>query len=224
MIKNNQIDKDEYAAMCKTFQTLKFPLTYRIEIVGENYYAVIGDITEQQYDYWSDPTNEPYLKDMARGHMDYDDIPDFAMLFEDGIWWECCDIAEAYGAMLYDGKLSHYCDLMIYDYKNVLIHQIKLNTHTISMLGIELEQANSCYLGDLPPGMCVFVANSTELYDYFEGEVRLADAFDLTKLKLVYSIVDGLELITHVYYDNQFVCNKAGNHQVETDVFYVYQA
>lgn len=224
-INKNDIDKDEYASMCKTFQTLKFtPRTYRIELVGENYYVVMGEITKYQYDFWIDPVNNPYLEDMARGDLADGAIPNVAMLFEDGIWWEYCDIASAYGNLLYGTNQRVYSDLLIYDENDNLIHEVKLDKNTISAHGIGLELETSCLLDDIPEDMCVFVANSSELDDYFEGEIDLTDEFDLTKIKLVYSNVDNFELITDVYYNDMRVLNSAGNHQIDDDEFYVYQA
>ena len=98
-------------------------MKYKITISGNGGAFGCGEITEEQYDYWTDPKNEEYLSDALQQTLDedemeipvearfedhydsYDDIGSTYGLFEDAT---NIRIETESGEVLYDGLLTGY--------------------------------------------------------------------------------------------------------------------
>ena len=77
----------------KVVQALKFvPRNIEIQVQGPGGEMVVGSITKEQYDFWSDDENNENLESHLFDYGDDLDIPEAMKMAEDGNWYENDDL------------------------------------------------------------------------------------------------------------------------------------
>jgi len=176
---------------------------YTIEIYSRGYEVGIGEITKEQYEYWSE--RESDLGEALNQNIDYESekVPEDAR-FE---WFynDYSSEAEAYGAD------ANYSTLVIKDEDENEIFNDEITAFINEDDGTENNMNYISYtdIDDLKPGYYVYweVGGKGQ---YFHGEIE-AEKFDPKLLTFKVTEVDGCEVITSVHYDVAEIDNYGGD-------------
>jgi hypothetical protein len=180
-------------------ETIKFtPQTYTIEVSGYGGEIVIGKISEEAYNYWTEKNEED------DGHTLYDyendrnnelEVPAEFRIFEPGEWYECDNFAHASGA-----ELTASCSIRVYDENNTEVWNSLMSTSALQVAGVQYEEYGDAYVSELPEGTCIFVAQATEKGTLFGGNLYLSAPFDPKSLTITFEEVDGWMLLAGIQY------------------------
>lgn len=175
---------------------------FTIEIYSRGFEVGIGEITKEQYDYWSD--REDDLGEALNQNIDYDDedVPEDARF--EYYYNEYSSEAEAYGPDADNSTLV------------IKIGEQEIFNDDLSVFFSEeagtaenLSEVESTYIDDLEPGYYVYWEQGGKGL-YFQGEFE-ADAFDAHLLTFKTTLVEGNEVITSVEYNGQDIENYGGD-------------
>lgn len=184
--------------------TLKFtPRTYRIELRGYGGEIVVGKISREAYDWFTDNEIDP--NDYAWGDADdYEDIPEG--LFYPGEWHECDNLAHAWGVEFSEENL-----LTVYDENQNEIYEKPLS-YELEEDGVELSfGAHDEIYASNYEGECVYVGQSFEKGQFFAADIALTQPFDPSKLSIEYEDIDGWTIVSSVSYNGEELTNDGGD-------------
>jgi hypothetical protein len=188
----------------KLLATLKFtPCSYNISLWGYGGEIAMGTVRREIFDYFK--KRRISVPDFA---WDYDaveelNIPEELQPFSAGSWYECDDLGHSSGVSRNSGTIQ------ITDENGNTVLERPLESLDGTDIGLACD--NEAWVGMVSPGEVVFVGRSNEKGTFFEGTIELTAPFDPEKLVLYYDDLDGEEIITQVYYDDQDVDNWGGN-------------
>jgi hypothetical protein len=177
-------------------ETLKFiPCNYKLEIYGYGGEIVMGKISQQAYEYWTD--NEDDLSEFACAWDESDfEIPEEAKIFTAGEWHDCDDILHENGV-----EMSGLCSVTVYDENDNEVWTHNLEPSDLDEDGIDAEETEETYVDNLANGTCIFIGQSTEKGCFADVEIALTQPFDPSKLKFNYHDVDGWCICTSIEYN-----------------------
>ena len=204
----------------KFLATLKFtPRTYKISLWGYGGETVMGTVDRKIYDYFK--SRRLAVSDFA-WDIDYaeeNNIPEDMWPFPPGSWYECDNIAHTNGVDRNSGTLQ------IEDENGDEVLQLSLdNCNGYEDDSPELEYNDEAFIDDQPPGTVVFVGTSNEKGTFFEGEIELAQPFDITKLTLQIDDIDGSDIVVGASYDGVDIDNWGGSTDGKSSEFGFYVA
>ena len=180
-------------------EILKFtPRTYTINVSGYGGEIVIGEISQEAYDYWSEKNEEDDGETLWDYDSDWDDeleVPEEFRIFEPGSWYECDDIAHESGA-----EMSNLNIIEVFDENGDSVWTSSMDPSDLDEHGVENEELSEVYLSELPNNTCVFVGQSTEKGTQFGGEIHLKAPFDPKNLSITYNDIDGWVLLSGIEY------------------------
>jgi hypothetical protein len=160
---------------------------------------VIGTITEEVYEFWSDRDDLDELASDWDGEMD---IPTEMRFITDGAWHDIDDLCHEAGC-----DASAFSTLQVWDsVENASIFECSTDLDALDQAGVSTD----CHWHrrpreDCKAGTCVFVGQSIEKGTFFSGTIRITAPFDPAKLAISWHDCDGWRLITSVEYDGEEV-------------------
>lgn len=169
-------------------------MQYKIEISGRGGEIVIGKVNRTIYDYFSE--KELDIGDYASDYDNEQEIPSEYQPFEPGSWFECDDIAHNYGAIVTDSYIT------ITDITNnkILVDNVSLDD--LITQGVDVLCEDEIYPEDiLEDGEAYFIGQSYEK-GHFYSAYFYAEEFDLSKLIINSNDINGWDVITSVFYDD----------------------
>ena len=203
----------------KLVEILKFsPCTYKVLLWGYGGEYVMGTVDRKIYDYFKKRRLD--LSDYAwdESYSEENNIPEEMQPFYPGQWHDCNDMGHAWGVDRNAGTLQ------ILDENN----EVKYELSTDDICGMEDEPEwqddDEVYIDSQELGTVVFIATSSEKGTFFEGHLELQSPFDITKLSLAYTEIDGNEVITGVYYKEEQIENYGGDTTGKSSDFGFYVA
>jgi hypothetical protein len=176
-------------------------MKYRIEISGRGGEVVIGKVKREFYELFNNDDSELDFEDYVWNDEFFEeneiDIPEDIRPFHPGEYFECDDVAHEYGVSVDSAYITVSCgDDIIHD-------NIEANDLESIENGLTLECMQEIIPDEiLEDGDTYFVGQSHEK-GFFQSYEFEADGFDLSKLTLHVTDVDGWELITGASYDEQ---------------------
>lgn len=173
-------------------------MRYRIEISGRGGEVVIGRVKREFYDLFNDDETELDLEDYVWNFEFFEEnedveIPEDIRPFAPGEWYDCDDIAHECGVSV-DSLF-----LTVTEDEIVIIDNAE--SDALRSRGVEFETVEEIDPQELAQEGETFIqVHSYEKGFFFSYEFE-ADVFDITKLSLSVTDVDGWEIITGVKYN-----------------------
>jgi hypothetical protein len=177
-------------------------MKYRIELSGRGGEAVIGKVNRKFYDLFEGEDSELDIDDYVWNDEYFDEnedveIPEDIRPFEPGDWYDCDDIAHEHGLSIDSAYIT------IYEGDEILVENGDVHLLEAGSTGLTLESADEIIPSEtLADGEAYICINSYEKGFFFSYEFE-ADSFDISKLTLFVTNVDGWELIDGASYDGQ---------------------
>ena len=192
---------------------LKFtPRTYKIQIYGYGGQVVMGRITQETWNYFRD--NRINVEDYAWDGDYGTEIPENLQPFYPGSWYDCGDIVSSYGVSKSAGTIE------ITDEQDQTVYTRE--TNSIDGFDVQIDGEVEAYIsGECEQGP-IFYGYSSEKGVFFEGEIYLTQPFDENKLKIIVEDIDGDDIITQVFYDEEEIENFGGSTNGKGSSFYFY--
>lgn len=162
--------------------TLKFPpTTVTVSLTGYGGEAVLGTMSREAYDYWS----EQDVSEWATTWDEAPDVPESARFCEAGAWYECDDVAHVSGV-----ELSGSCRIIVINTEtNDVIWDQGLDYDALVNQGVTLTASGVYDISTQPAGACLFFGQSIEKGTFFEGTFMLTQPFDPGQLEIWYENV-----------------------------------
>ena len=203
------VDVEEDNSKCWTAipsaEELEGSKEYKIQIFSRGVEIGIGSISKAQYDHWIE--REDDLSEALNQHYDYEEneTPEEARF--DYYYNEYSDVCCAVGPTIDNSHINITCDgEVVYDMPLSQFLDEVCQDGTDD--NIHVDQTGETYLSSLEPGYYVYWALGGK-GEYFVGTLKL-DEFDPKLLKFETHDVEGLEVITHVVYDNNTYVDDEG--------------
>jgi len=203
-------------------EVLKFtPRTYKVRLWGYGGEYVMGTVDRKVYDYFR--KNRLSVEEFA---WDYDyaesnNIPEDMYPFEPGNWHDCDNMGHCWGVDRSCGTIQ------VDDENGNTVYEKSLE----EISGYDEENPEpgwSCgdeiWVDSQPKGTVVFIGVSSEKGTFFEADLELKMPFNPEKLCLNYDEIDGNEIITSVYYDEEDLNNDGGDTNGKSSEFAFYIA
>jgi hypothetical protein len=146
------------------------------------------------------------LSDYAWDHSDETDVPEEMQPFYPGQWHDCDDLGHAWGVDRNSGTLQ-----VLNENDEPVYERSTDDIDGYSEDSPEWRGDVEAWIDMKDPGTVVFLGTSSEKGTFFEGKLELQSPFDITKLSLEYSEIDGNEVITSVYYNDEVIDNWGGS-------------
>lgn len=188
----------------KLIEILKFtPRTYRVGLWGYGGEYVMGTVDRNIYDYFK--KRKLSVSDFAwdSEYADEHDIPEEMWPFPPGYWYDCDDMGHTNGVQRGSGSLE------ITDENGDEVYRRSLDD-TSDDDEPDWSYDGDCWIDDQPAGTVVFVGTSIEKGTFFDGELELTTPFDIKKLCLNVTEIDGNEIVTGVSYDGEEIEGSDG--------------
>jgi hypothetical protein len=203
-------------------EVLKFtPRTYKVRLWGYGGEYVMGTVDRKVYDYFRERRLD--VEEFAWGY-DYaeeNNIPEDMLPFEPGNWHDCDNIGHSWGVDRSCGTIQ------VDDENGNTVYEKQLE----DISGYDEENPEpewSCgdeiWIDSQPAGTVVFIGVSSEKGTFFEADLELKMPFSADKLCLNYDEIDGNEIITSVYYDEEDLMNNGGDTNGKSSDFGFYIA
>jgi hypothetical protein len=199
-------------------QVLKFtPRTYSVQMWGYGGEVIMGTVDRKIYDYFRQRRLDVSEFAWDGDYAEENNIPEDMWPFTPGSWYDCDNIAHAYGISRNAGTLQ------ISDEKGDTVYEHSLEgMDGYSDNSAELSCGDEVWIGMKPAGTVVFIGRSNEKGTFFEGEIELKQPFDITKVTLNYDEIDGEELVTSMEYDGEEIDNNGGSTDGKSSDFGFY--
>ena len=177
-------------------KALKFtPRDITVSTSGYGGEIVMGRITAEQYNFWQGRED---FSDMV-WDWDYEmpeGVSDDLKFVNEGSWHECDDIAHECAV-----EMSSSCWVRVTDnLTNETLWEHSLDISALEDRGIEIDYNQNLERADYP-GQYLFIGQSIEKGQFWEGTVRITSAFRPELLRFTVSEVDGWPLLYSVTYD-----------------------
>lgn len=187
-------------------EVLKFtPRTYSINVSGYGGEIVIGKISQEAYDYWTEKNDEDDGETLYDYDGDWDnelEVPEEFRIFEPGEWYECDDVAHENGAEMTDLNF-----IEVTDESGEQVWSCSFSPSDLEDAGVVCEETSEVYVSDLPKGTCVLVGQSTEKGTLYGGEINLKAPFDPKNLRISYNDIEGWVLLSSIEYLGEDIVN-----------------
>jgi len=198
-------------------EILKFtPCTYKISTWGYGGEKVMGTVDRKIYDYFKhrrlDLSDYAWNSEYAEEH----NIPEDMQPFNAGSWYECDNMAHVNGVSRNAGTLQ------IEDENGNTIIETPLDDFDGGDNSPQLNTDDEVWIGQEEAGKVVFVGSSNEKGTFFEGEIELRAPFDIEKLELLITEVDGEEIVHSFTYDGEDIDNWGGSTDGKSSDFGFY--
>jgi hypothetical protein len=201
----------------KLIEILKFePCTYKVVMYGYGGEYVMGTVERKVYDYFKRRRLD--LSDYAWDHGDDSSVPEDMQPFWPGSWHDCDDMGHAWGVDRNAGTLQ------ILDENDEVVYEASTDALCGDEDEPEMSYEDEVWIDMKPAGTVVFVATSSEKGTFFEGHLELQSPFDITKLTLEVTEIDGNEIISGVKYKEEDVENYGGDTSGKSSDFGFYVA
>ncbi len=188
----------------KLIEILKFtPRTYTIQIWGYGGEIVMGRVDRKIYDYFRQRRLDVSDFAWTEEYAEENNIPEDMWPFYPGNYYDCDNLAHAYGASAEAGTLQ------VSDENGNTVLERSLTD--IDGTDIELCYDNEAWIGMVDPGEVVFIGRTHDKGTFFEGEFELREPFDLEKLSITKDEIDGEDIVTGVSYYDEDVENNGGS-------------
>jgi len=200
----------------KLIEILKFtPCTYKVLLWGYGGEYVMGTVDRKVYDYFKKHRLD--LSDYSWDNLEHD-VPEECKPFWEGSWHDCDDMGHAWGVDRSSGTLQ------ILDENDEVVYEAS----TDALCGDEGEPewswGDEVWIDSKPAGTVVFIGTSSEKGTFFEGHLELQSPFDVTKLTLEVTEIDGNEVVTSVQYKEETIDNYGGDTSGKSSDFGFYIA
>ena len=187
-------------------EILKFtPRNYTINVSGYGGEIVIGEISQEAYEYWTKKNDEDDGETLWDYESDWDnelEVPEEFRIFEPGAWSECDDIAHESGA-----EMSNLNLIEVSDENGEIIWSSSMFPGDLEDAGVTCEEMDEIYTSELPKNTCIFVGQSTEKGTFFDGEFELRSPFDPKNLRISFNDIDGWVLMSNIEYLGEDIDN-----------------
>lgn len=189
----------------KLVEALKFiPGTYTVSCWGYGGEIVLGTVERKVHDYFVE--NEVDLNEYSTQWADDDcEVPEDCRPFSPGEWHDCDDICHENGV-----EMSEYCKIQVVDSGGITVWEHVLEPFMLEESLVEVE-CNDEYYAKFHASATVFLGQSIEKGTFFEANFELTAPFDPKKLKIVYSDVEGLLLMSQLFYNDEDIYNDGGD-------------
>ncbi len=203
-------------------EILKFtPRTYKVRLWGYGGEHVMGTVDRKVYDYFRKHRID--LSEFAWDgvYAEENNVPEDMQPFYPGAWHDCDNMGHCWGVDRSAGTIQ------VDDENGNTVYEKSLE----DIVGYDEENPEpewSCgdevWIDSQAPGTVVFIGTSSEKGTFFEADLELKMPFDPAKLCLNYDEIDGNEIITSVYYDEEELCNDGGDTNGKSTDFGFYVA
>lgn len=201
----------------KLIEILRFtPCTYKVLLWGYGGEYVMGTVERKVYDYFKKHRID--LSDYAWDHNEDIEIPEDMRPFWPGSWHDCDDMGHAWGVDSNSGTLQ------ILNEKDEVIYEASTDSLSGDDNEPELHYRDEVWIDMKPAGTVVFIGTSSEKGTFFEGHLELDAPFDINKLSLSISEIDGNEVIAGVQYKEEDIDNWGGDTSGKSSDFGFYIA
>jgi len=190
----------------KLVEALKFvPGTFSIRCWGYGGEIVLGSVERDVYNYFveHDVDLEEYATQWASEDCE---IPDNFRPFSPGEWYDCDDVCHENGV-----EMSEYCKILIEDSEGNTVWEHVLEPFMLEESEVEVECYDEYYAEFHDPGNIVFLGQSIEKGTFFGADIELTAPFDPTKLKIVYTDVEGLLIMSSLFYNDEEIYNDGAD-------------
>ncbi len=203
-------------------EILKFtPRTYKVRLWGYGGEHVMGTVDRKIYDYFKQRRLDVAEFAWDGDYAETNNIPEDMQPFYPGSWHDCDNMGHCWGVDRSAGTIQ------VDDENGNTVYEKSLE----DIVGYDEENPEpewSCgdevWIDSQPPGTVVFIGTSSEKGTFFEADLELKMPFDPAKLCLNYDEIDGNEIITSVYYDEEELNNDGGDTNGKSTDFGFYVA
>lgn len=187
-------------------EALKFiPGTHTVRCYGYGGEIVLGSVEREVYSYFIE--NDIDLEEYSTQWASEDClIPEFYRPFSPGEWYDCNSICHENGV-----EMSEYCKIQIEDREGNIVWEHVLEPFMLEESEVEVECCEEYYAEFHDPDNIVYLGQSIEKGTFFSSEFDLTAPFDPEKLKIVYSDVEGLLLMSQLFYNDEEVYNDGAD-------------
>lgn len=176
------------------------PRRVKFIVYGYGSEIVMGHITAQAYNYWSQRDDDD-LADFVLDNLQ-ETVPEEAKFIEPGAWYECDDIVHHCGA-----EMSTACQILIEDCNTgeEIWRAPSLDPADLETQGVVLVPQDEYYASLLPEGSFCYFGQSMEKGTFFSGDLTLRAPFDACKLSVSYDEVEGVQILTGLQYADETI-------------------
>ncbi len=188
---------------------LKFtPRTYRVRLWGYGGETVMGTVDRKVYDYFKQRRLDVSEFAWNYEYAEENNIPEDIWPFDPGSWHDCDNMGHCWGVDRSAGTIQ------VDDENGNTVYEKPLE----DIVGYDEENpepewccGDEVWIDSQPPGTVVFIGTSSEKGTFFEADLELKMPFNPAKLSLNYDEIDGNEIITSVYYEDEELNNDGGD-------------
>ena len=169
-------------------------MKFRIEVSGRGGEIVIGRVSQDAYAYFEE--HEIDVDEYATSWDNDYEVPEELQPFVPGEWHDCDDIAHEFGSDVDDTFIT------VTDADdNVLLDNVDYSN--LIKIGVNVEFEDDIDPDDiLETGAACFIGQSHEKGLFYSFEVE-TDVFDVSRLTICTTDVDGWELVTSIQYNGE---------------------
>jgi hypothetical protein len=170
-------------------------MKYKIILSGLGLELVMGKISNTAYKYFKDNNIEirDYINESKKIK-----IPKKFQPFPAEQWFECDNLVHLYNVRLDDNENGS----IIIEQDQDIIKDFELNADVLEKEGINTHLIDEIYICDQPSNTSIFMGISNEEGVFFESEFE-DKKFDKKKLKIETKDVEGITIISSVFYNNK---------------------
>jgi len=172
--------------------------TINIMLSGYGGEIFAGKVDRKVYDYFRE--NQIDISDYANGSIE--DVPEEFQPFEPGLPFDCDDLFHTYGV-----ELSEENSIIVSDESSKTIFKCSLDESELGDKDIEVEESAEDYYasGMIESDEVAFFGQHVEKGTFFDETVSITPPFNPSKLKILYSDYEGVNLVQKVLYDDNEV-------------------
>lgn len=166
--------------------------TFRLQGYGGE--IVLGKVTDKVFEYFKNDGLD--LIEYSTDTKDRQKIPEEFRPFPPGAWFSCDDIAHETGIEMDDS-----CVIEVLNEDNDVVWAGTLDAATLEEAGCDVVTGEDIYASDQKSGSTVFYGQQFEKGIFFEGDVTLTEPFDVSKLRIVTTEIEGWSICSKLEYD-----------------------
>jgi|688.fasta_scaffold87001_4 hypothetical protein len=171
-------------------------MKYKIILSGLGLELVMGKISNTAYKYFKE--NNIEIEDYINESNIIKKIPKKFQPFPAEAWFECDNLVHLYNVRLDKNKNG----LIIIEQDQKIIKKFKLNAEALEKEGIIVHMIDEIYICEQPSNSYIFMGISNEKGVFFESEFE-DKKFEAKKLKIEIKDVEGITIISSVFYNNK---------------------
>jgi hypothetical protein len=171
-------------------------MKYKIILSGLGLELVMGKISNTAYKYFKE--NNIEIEDYINESNIVKKIPKKFQPFPAEAWFECDNLVHLYNVRLDDNENGS----IIIEQDQDIIKDFELNADVLEKEGINTHLIDEIYICNQPSNTSIFMGISNEEGVFFESEFE-DKKFDKKKLKIETKDVEGITIISSVFYNNK---------------------